>query len=175
VAHSVEVLFDAETEARIRRQWELLAAAGLPSQSRISASSNRPHVTLGVAERIASAVDDPLRALTHHFPLRCVVGAPLLFGGRRFTLARLVVPSEDLLALHREVVALSGPQMSPGPAPHCEPGQWTPHVTLGRRFSAEQAGQALAEVRGLGADLVGHFVGLRRWDGDQRAEHRLIG
>src|SRR3954468_19046065 len=114
MAHSVELLFDAETEAALRRAWDALADAGLPSQARHTAPSNRPHVTLAVADSIAAAVDDDLTALADQLPLHCVVGAPLLFGAGRFTLARLIVPSAELLSLQSRVHDLCLPHMSPG-------------------------------------------------------------
>ncbi len=96
--HSIELLFDPDTEAAIRRIWDDLAAAGLPSQAAHRSPSNRPHVTLAVAESIAPAVDDLLAGVAARLPLRCVVGAPLLFGWWKAVLARLLVPSAELIA-----------------------------------------------------------------------------
>ena len=172
MAHSVELLLDAETDAALRGAWDALAQAALPSQARHTGVSNRPHVTLAVADAIAADVDDSLTALAGRLPLDCTIGAPLLFGAGRFTLARLVVPSAELLALQERVHQICLPHMSPGPAPHTHPGRWTPHTTLARRISAAQLGEAFAVLPG--GELSGRFVALRRWDGDQRIEHRLI-
>ena len=49
MVHSIELVFDPGTEAAIRRVWDDLAGAGIPSQ----APASRPHVTLAVADRIA--------------------------------------------------------------------------------------------------------------------------
>ena len=57
MVHSIELVFDPDTESAIRRIWDDLAAAGIPSQ----APASRPHVTLAVAERIAAGVDELLR------------------------------------------------------------------------------------------------------------------
>jgi hypothetical protein len=46
---------------------------------------------------------------------------------------------------------------------------------LGRRFTPEQIGAAVQVIDGLCADLSARIVGLRRWDGDLRVEHMLIG
>jgi hypothetical protein len=174
MVHSIELLFDDHTDAALRRQWEALAEAGLPSQARISAPTNRPHVTLAVAERIDEAADNPLGVLADRLPLDCVVGAPLLFGGGRFVLTRLIVPTQDLLALHAGVHETTAPHMTPGPAPHSSPGHWTPHTTMCRRLTAAEAGRALATVHSMGRDLPGRLVALRHWDGDRRAE-RVVG
>jgi hypothetical protein len=174
MAHSVELLFDADTDTALRREWAALAEAGLPSQARINASTNRPHVTVAVADRIAPEVDDPLRALVHLLPMTCQIGAPLLFGAGRFTLARLIVPSAELLALQHRVQHICLPHMTPAPAAHTASGRWTPHATLGRRISAPQLAEAVPIVAELGGDRPGRFVALRRWDGDERVEHTLI-
>ncbi|HZU48791.1 MAG TPA: 2'-5' RNA ligase family protein, partial [Mycobacterium sp.] len=52
MVHSIELIFDDGTEAAIRRIWNDLAAAGIPSQ----APASRPHATMAVAERIEPEV-----------------------------------------------------------------------------------------------------------------------
>lgn len=127
MVHSIELVFDSDTEAAIRRIWAGLAAAGIPSQ----APASRPHVSLAVAERIAPEVDEPLGAVARRLPLDCVIGAPVLFGRANVVFTRLVVPTSELLALHAEVhrsaartwrprrwptaCPVSGPPMSPWP------------------------------------------------------------
>lgn len=175
MAHSVELLLDAPSETVVRSTWQALADAGLPSQMHVTSSTNRPHITLLAAARITGDVDDALRGLSDVFPIDCVIGAPLVFGGPRLTLARLVVPSEPLLKLHAQVFGRSLPGVVGEPFEHCRPGHWTPHVTLGRRYTAEQIGSALAVVNGTGGDLVARIVGLRRWDSDERLDHLLVG
>lgn len=173
MAHSIELLLDTATDAAIRTQWRALADAGLPSQLKVVSPTNRPHVTLIAAPRIHAGVDESLRALADRLPLDCVVGAPLVFGGPKQTLARLIVPSAALLDLHAEVYRLALQHMDT-PFPHCRPGHWTPHATLGRRLTEADIGPALAVVDGHG-DLSGRIVGLRRWDSDQRVDHLLVG
>lgn len=178
MAHSIEVLLDDRSDEVIRAQWQRLADADLPSQLRVKSPTNRPHITLLAAERISPEVDDDLRALADWLPFACVVGAPLVFGGHSSTLARLIVPSARLLDLHAEVYRLTLPHVTGEPFGHCQPGHWTPHATLGRRFTAEQIGPALAAVQepeGPTADLGARIVGMRRWDSDQRVDQRLIG
>jgi hypothetical protein len=174
MAHSVELLFDAGTDTALRRQWDVLAELGLPSQAGIRSGTNRPHVTLTVADRIDAAADDALRELAARLPVPCVIGAPLLFGTGRFVLARLIVPTAPLLALQADVHTRCLPHLAPAVLAHAEPGQWTPHTTLGRRIGADDIGPALTALRASSGDLAGQFTGLRRWDGDQRFEHILI-
>ena len=168
MVHSVELVFDADTEAAIRHIWDGLREAGIPSQ----APASRPHVTLTVAERIESDVDALLASLTDRFPLRCVVGAPLLFGRSQLILTRLIVPTADLLAVHADVYRLSLPHSQPGPMANSLPGQWTGHTTLARRVGGHQLGRAL-RIAGRPSEIKGSFGGLRRWDGNKRDEYPI--
>ena len=169
MVHSIELVFDPDTEAAIRHIWDDLADAGLPSQ----APASRPHVTLVVGERIAADVDTLLGPVSQRLPLPCAVGAPLLFGRAKAVLARLVVPTSELLSVHAEVHRLCLPHVSPGPMPNSLPGQWTAHVTLARRIGGGQLGRAL-RIAGRPSQIDGSFAGMRRWDGSKRVEH-LIG
>jgi 2'-5' RNA ligase len=169
MVHSIELVFDRDTEAAIRGMWDALATAGIPSQ----APASRPHVTLVVADRIADDVDELLRPVSAQLPLGCSVGAPVLFGRANVVFARLVVPTSELLALHAEVHRVCLPHLKPGPMSNSLPDQWTAHVTLARRVGGAQLGRAL-RVAGRPSQIDGHFAGLRRWDGDKRAEY-LIG
>jgi hypothetical protein len=168
MVHSIELVFDRDTEAAIRRIWEDLAAAGIPSQ----APASRPHVSLVVAERIAPDVDALLQPVAQRLPLGCAVGASLLFGRSNAVLARLIVPTAELLAVHAEVHRMCGPYLAPGPMPNSLPGQWTGHVTLARRVGGAQLGRAL-RIAARPSEIRGSFAGLRRWDGNKRVEHLI--
>jgi 2'-5' RNA ligase len=169
MVHSIELVFDPDTEAAIRHVWEALAGAGIPSQ----APASRPHVTLAVAERIDPEVDELLSPVAQRLPLHCSVGAPVLFGRANVVFARLVVPTSGLLALHAEVHRLCNQHLEPGPMSNSLPGHWTAHVTLARRVGGSQLGRVL-RIAGRPSQIDGRFAGLRRWDGNKRAEH-LIG
>jgi 2'-5' RNA ligase len=168
MVHSIELVFDHDTEALIRRIWADLAGAGIPSQ----APASRPHVTLAVAERIAVDVDELLRPVSKQLPLVAAIGASVLFGRANVVFARLVVPTTELLALHAEVHRLCLPHIVPAPMPNSLPGQWTAHVTLARRVGGSQLGRAL-RIAGRPSQIDGRFAGLRRWDGTKRAEHLI--
>jgi 2'-5' RNA ligase len=166
--HSVELLFDADTEARLRQIWDDLAAANLPSR----VPAGRPHVTVAAAEHIAPDVDALLLPIAQQLPVPCAVGAPLLFGQSKAVLARLIVPTTELLALHAAVHRVCGPHLLPGPLPHSLPGQWTAHVTLARRIEGAPLGPVL-RIAGEPAELGGSLTGLRRWDGTERVEYPI--
>ncbi|MGH3524373.1 MAG: 2'-5' RNA ligase family protein [Mycobacterium sp.] len=168
MVHSIELVFDRDTDAAIRRIWDDLAAAGIPSQ----APASRPHVTLVVTDRIGAEVDTLLRPVTERLPLGCAIAASLLFGRAKPVLARLIVPTVGLLSVHAEVQRLCRPHMAPEPMPNSLPGQWTPHVTLARRVGGAQLGRAL-RIAGRPSQIDGSFTGLRRWDGNKRVEHLI--
>lgn len=172
MVHSVELLFDDETEAAIRRIWESLTDVGVRSQAAHRSPSNRPHVTLTVAQRMDDAVTAALRPVARRLPLSCRIGAPMLFGGRTVTLVRLVVPSVELLELQEEVHRICLPHMPNGPLANVERGAWTPHVTLARRMAPEQLARAVA-LRRLGHEIRGRVTGLRHWDGVLKVVHPI--
>lgn len=172
MVHSVELLFDPDTDAAVRRLWTDLRAAGIRSQADHRSPTNRPHVTVTVATDMADAVDEALRPVLDLLPIDGLIGAPMLFGGRSLTFVRLLVPSAALLALHAEVDRVCLPHTPDGPLPHTAPGQWTPHVTLARRLPPEQLATAMA-VPGIGSDIACRVTGLRHWDGNNRVEHPI--
>ncbi|HZQ32536.1 MAG TPA: 2'-5' RNA ligase family protein [Mycobacterium sp.] len=166
MVHSIELLFDPDTETAIRRVWQRLSDLSLRSPTQTS----RPHVTLVVADTIAADVDPLLSALNARLPLSAIVGAPMVFGHSPLILVRAVVPSTDLLALHAEAWRMCQPYADPAPAPNTAVGQWTPHVTLARRVDPAQLREAFA-IRRLSRDVHAEFVGIRHWDGNNRVEH----
>jgi 2'-5' RNA ligase len=168
MVHSIELVFDQDTESAIRRIWDSLREAGVPSQ----APASRPHVTLTVAQQIDADVDALLTPLAVRFPLPCRIGAALVFGRSADLLARIMVPTAELLAVHAEVYRLALPQLAPSPLPHTGPGQWTPHVTLARHVGQGHLAKAL-RIAGKPSEIAGSFSGLRRWDGDKRVQHPI--
>jgi 2'-5' RNA ligase len=168
MVHSVELLFDADTEARLRQIGADLDAADLSAR----VPAGRPHVTVAVAERIAPDVDELLLPIARQLPLGCSVGAPLLFGQSNAVLARLIVPTTELLALHAAVHRVCGPHLLPGPLPHSLPGQWTPHVTLARRIAGAQL-EPVLRIAAQPPEIRGTLMALRRWDGVDRVEYPI--
>ena len=168
MVHSIELLFDRDTETAIRRIWDDLAAADIPGRP----PAGRPHVTLAVAERIEPDVDALLLPVAQRLPLECTVGAPLLFGSSNAVLARVIVPTAELIALHAEVHRLCEHYLNPGPMPNSLPGQWTAHVTVARRVGGPQLERAF-RLAGQPSEIHAIVAGLRRWDGTERVEHPI--
>ncbi|WP_066897285.1 2'-5' RNA ligase family protein [Mycolicibacterium houstonense] len=168
MVHSVELVFDPDTEAVVRGIWDALREAGIPSQ----APAGRPHATLTVAQHIDAAADVALEDLLDRFPLPCSLGATLIFGRTGGVLARLLVPTAELLDLQAEVYRRCLPHVSPAPMPHAEPGQWSPHVTLARRVAPARLATAV-RIAGRPTEIVGQVTGIRHWDGDHRLAHPI--
>ncbi|KTS07206.1 hypothetical protein NS283_01625 [Microbacterium testaceum] len=168
---SLELTFDQSSDAAVRREWDALLAAGLPSQAQHTGASNRPHVTMLVRSSLneidGSTFEDGL-------PLGLTLGAPVLFGrGRSRVLARSVVPSAALLRLHAAVHAEAGAIEEDD---HTAPGAWTPHVTLARRVPLEHLSEALTVVAAAGGgELSVRATCLRRWDAADRTITHIAG
>lgn len=172
MVQSVELLLDNDLDGAVRDEWSRMLEGGMDSQGRIRTDSNRPHVTLFVSNSIHPDLDEAMREelAGEVVPLR--LGGVVVFGDRHATLARLVVPSPELLDLHARVFALLAG--CPGVPSHFRPGQWTPHVTLARRVPADRIGAAIVAAHTGGRDLTGTSAGVRRWDGTAKHEWRVV-
>ncbi|MDQ1082967.1 2'-5' RNA ligase family protein [Microbacterium sp. SORGH_AS_0344] len=167
---SLELVFDAASDAAVRREWDAMIAADLPSQARHTGESNRPHITLLVRPELAPP---DLAALAADLPLALTLGAPLLFGaGRSRVIARSVIPSTALLAFHARVHELAG---AGDDAVHTRPGEWTAHVTLARRVPLDRVGEALAVLSDAGeGELAVTATGVRHWDSGSKTVTDLL-
>lgn len=167
---SVELLLDASAEELLRRDWEVLRQAGLPSQARHAAASNRPHITLLAAPRIPDGMDEALAALAGVLPLPIHVAGLVVFRtGRGHVLARLGVVSQALLELHRGVhrVLCEVPDV----AVNCVPDRWVPHITLARGLTPAQVAHA-TELLPPDHGLV-PLPALRRWNSREKTTTAL--
>jgi len=167
MVQSVELLLDASAENRLRGEWAKLVDAGLPSQGRHRAVSNRPHITLGVARTLTAEDEANIARAVGALPRRVLLGGAVLFGAGPFVLGRLVVPSEQLLRLQERVVAALGETARS--FLHQQPGGWTGHLTLARRLDGEQVATALAALFPW-SDIEANPRGVRRWDGERQVE-----
>ena len=157
----MELTLDDPADGAVREDWARLARAQLPSQGRHSDQSNRPHITLALTASMTQPVQDRLATIAADLPLRLTVGALLVFGARRFILSRLVVPETGLLDLQWRVVrALDEPVDRHGTF---RSGGWTPHITLGRRFTADQVAAALTTLGNV-PSVDAAATRMRLWD-----------
>lgn len=159
---SVELIPDAELDRAVRDDWDRLLAADLPSAGRNPAPSNRPHITLAVRDRLEPSAFAGVAAL---LPVPVELGGVVLLGHKnRYVLARHVVVSAPLLALHRAVAELAG-----RPEPHYSNtgiDRWTPHMTLARGLSADRLATAMRLIKA--PNIVGQATSARVWDAETR-------
>jgi hypothetical protein len=156
--HTLELVPDAAGDEAVRRDWQALHDAGLPSQLDHIGGTNTPHVTVLALPAIDTYLETRAAGLLGAvLPVDVRVSGLALLGGERVTLARLLdVPPR----LTRAVLALrdeASGERHPG---------WLPHVTLGRRIPRADVQRALG-LLGY-ADVGLTLAGLRRWDPDRR-------
>ena len=154
--HALELVPDDEGQDLVRRDWQALHEAGLPSQLDHRGSTNAPHVTVVAAPSLpGAAVDGARSGLGGALPLRVRASGLLLLGGDRVTIARAVDVDDEVV---RRVLAVR----------HLVPDRqhvgWLPHVTLARRVPRADVQQAV-DVLGH-ADAVLTLTELRLWDPD---------
>jgi hypothetical protein len=162
--HALELVPDAAGHDAVRRDWQALRDAGLPSQLDHTGTTNTPHVTVLAVPAIDAATETRAAELVGALlPVTVRVSGLALLGGDKVTVARLLdVPP----ALVRAVLDLRDRSEGERHA------GWLPHVTLGRRIPRADAERALAP---LGYDdVVLTLTTLRRWD-PERCEVRILG
>ena len=146
VPFAVELSLDPEADAAVRRLWERLDDAGVPSLGGGGAGPYRPHVSLAVFEE-----GDPARLWAElSDPVGSGVGLPLEFAGPgSFPTADgvvflQVVPTGHLLAFHAQVIAAYSATPS-RLRPYYDVGRFVPHCTLATGLD-EGARAVAAEV-----------------------------
>ena len=152
--HALELLPDDAGCDVVRRDWQALRDAGLPSQLDHRGATNSPHVTVLAAPALGA--DDEQRAaelVARLLPVQVRASGIALLGGRRVSVVRVLdVPDE----LARAVLHLRSQVRD---VQHLG---WVPHVTLARRMDRADGGSA---VEALGhEDAVLTLTSLRRWD-----------
>ncbi|GAA1147773.1 2'-5' RNA ligase family protein [Nocardioides aquiterrae] len=155
--HALELVPDARGQDLVRRDWQALHDAGLPSQLDHRAPTNAPHVTVVAAADLPDAAIDVAKArLGSLLPVRARAAGVLLLGGERLTVARALDIDDDVV---RRVLAVRVQ------VPDRQHVGWIPHVTLARRLDRADAQRAI-DVLGY-ADVELTLTALRRWDPDR--------
>jgi hypothetical protein len=161
--HALELVPDAAGDAVVRRDWQALRDAGLPSQLDHAVATNTPHVTVLAlpdlrpdTESRATELFGPL------FPIRVRAAGLAVLGGEKVTVARVLDVPE---ALTRAVLDLRS-----GAEDERHPG-WLPHVTLARRLPRGDLQRAVDVLGYADAELT--LTALRRWD-PERHEVRTL-
>jgi hypothetical protein len=161
--HSLELVPDAAGCDVVRRDWQALRDAGLPSQLDHRGTSNSPHLTLLAAPALRPQDEErAVELVGASMPVEVRVAGVALLGGSRVSLVRVVdVPDELVRAVLDLRAEVPGVQ---------HPG-WLPHVTLARRVPRADVPAAL--------ELLGHddaslrMTTMRRWDPEAGVVRRL--
>jgi 2'-5' RNA ligase len=147
VAHAIEMFFDDQADTEVRRLWQVLAGAGLPSLATRTHRRHRPHVSLAVCESLDSADLTRLRAVLadRHPVLELhVLG---VFPGPDGVLFLGVPATMNLLALHAEAhEALAGQPVTHWP--YYLPGNWVPHCGLAQDLDSDGVAEAFRLLHG---------------------------
>lgn len=159
--HALELLPDDAGRDAVRRDWQLLRDAGLPSQLDHPGATNTPHVTVVAAPALTPAHEEAARGLVGGLlPVEVSAAALAVLGGTRVSLVRLVDVPDALVRAVLDLRAVVPDTQHPG---------WLPHVTLARRLPRADVARA---VEALGHDdVVLRLTGLRRWDPDTGTVH----
>jgi 2'-5' RNA ligase len=161
-------------ERAVARVWDALRAAGLPSQARHTAPSNRPHVTLVAvphlgAEAEAAVVD----AVRGRLPVDAAWGPVTFFGRGPWVLVRLLEPGDGMRELQAAVArAALVPEDSTS-----APERWRPHVTLARRVGPADRDHVVEVAEAAHTDTGMRILtpAVRRWDGSRRVDWPVSG
>jgi hypothetical protein len=130
VVQSVELLLEPAAERGVVRVWEALLEAGLPSQARHTAPSNRPHVTLVAVPLLTTEAESAVAtAVQGRLPVDATWGAVTFFGRGPWVLVRLLQAGEGMRALQAAVARACDVPSDTTSAPE----RWRAHVTLARR------------------------------------------
>ncbi len=149
---------DDTGQEAVRRDWQRLRDAGLPSQLDHDAPTNAPHVSVVSAPELPDAAIDVAHArLGALLPIRARSTGLLVLGGSRVTIARAVDIDDDVV---RRVLAVRVQ------VPDRQHVGWLPHVTLARRVDRSLV-QQVVDVLGHD-DLVLTLTELRRWDPEKK-------
>lgn len=154
--HALELVPDDAGQDAVRRDWQRLRDAGLPSQLDHTSPINRPNVSVVAAPGLPEEAIDVARArLGSLLPIRARAAGLLLLGGSRVTIARAVDIDDDVT---RRVLAVRVQ------VPDRQHLGWLPHVTLARGVDRSLV-QDVVDVLGYD-DVLLTLTQLRRWDPD---------
>jgi hypothetical protein len=157
---TVELLLDAGLDAGVRRLWDGLHAAGLPSLATHRHPTNRPHVTLATAASLDALPGGPALGL----PVPAVLGPARMLGR---ALVREVLRTPELDRLQAWVYAAVD-----AVNPLHAPDRWIPHVSLALNVPEPLRPVALDWAGDLPA-AYGEFVAARSYDTETRTVTEL--
>jgi len=176
---AVELFLDSASAAVVRRLWRDLAAADPAGAWRVDpvlAGGARPHVTLGVCDRLdVAACEDFLAGFAAGIPAPVVSLASLgVFATDLAVVFLAPVVTTELLALH-DRFHLEFRELAGGPWAHYLPGQWVPHCTVALGVPRSAVGETVVRCLSVRLPIPGRLeeVGLVEFERFGPLHHRL--
>lgn len=142
MAFGIQLLFDPESDATLRRLWDVEAEAGLPFPLRDS--GNSPHISPAIYDQL----DIPgstalLEALTQTFSLFPLTFSSLgIFPGEKTVIFLAPATNVHLFALHNQLHQVL-PRVASSPHIFTLPSHWTPHCTLAKWVPSDLLAQSV--------------------------------
>jgi 2'-5' RNA ligase len=141
VVAALELYLDQSADRRLRRLWDAMEEAGVPSLRELTHGKHRPHLSLVAAPELdGAAVVGALDGFDVAPPLRLEMDFVGLFRGRVLWLGP--VPTSELTAHHAAVharLAAAGVTVFD----EYRPGAWVPHCTVSMRVPHAKIPEAL--------------------------------
>ncbi|MCB9688191.1 MAG: 2'-5' RNA ligase family protein [Alphaproteobacteria bacterium] len=155
--HAVELYFDDQTEALVRRLWRLLADAGAEDSQHVLGL--RPHLSLTVAEGVDT---DGMREVLAEWaartePFAVTLSSIGVFPGERGVVFLAPTPRARLLQVHADFQVAFAGFLGKQQAWY-RPDRWVPHVTLAHVGGAARAGRVLATSWDQALPIEGRVV-----------------
>ncbi len=138
--------FDADTDAAIRRLWQVLEDAGLPSA--MLGLNYHPHMTVLLCD------DSDVDELSQKLPEFIAIYPPIsvnfhsigIFNGPDGVVYLAPTVDRALLDFHAELWRILEPHTR-NPVEYYRPGIWVPHVTLDMGGPADQLGPVVEQLQ----------------------------
>jgi 2'-5' RNA ligase len=128
---AIELYVDQDADRRLRRLWDAMEAADVPSLRDLTHGRHRPHISLAAAPLFDPVrVTEALRGLRVAAPIELSLDFVGLFRGRVLWLGP--APTAPLIA-HQAVVLARLDAAAVTVFDEYRPGAWVPHCTVSMR------------------------------------------
>lgn len=146
MSYWVVMLFDTESENRIRSLWKNVVDSGV--NSFMLDTDSVPHITLASCDQIAGDVFYPrlkeFAAQTQPFSL--VLSSIGIFASGSHVLYLAPVITDKLLDIHTSIHKLLCEKTCSAANVHYQPNHWTPHCTLAVNMPLEECIKGTASL-----------------------------
>jgi 2'-5' RNA ligase len=147
---AVELLFDTESEARIKSLWDAIAEA--TGNAYLLNSGSRPHLSLALFNSLEGVdLRDTLASFARSTAVFSLEFEAIgLFPGPECVVYLAPVVTWDLLETHA-YLHRSLSELAVRSSDYYLPGRWIPHCTVAYDVSHEQVSEAIGTICGSGA------------------------